>query len=153
MELGGRPFAPRTPADAIARGVGFLPADRKSAGNLPDLSVARNITITALDRVRTAIGTLSFGKERTIYERSRERLRIKATGHAQPIGLLSGGNQQKVLLARALARHGTLLVLNEPTRGVDVGAKAEIHQLVAELAASGGARADGDQRPTRADRA
>jgi ABC-type sugar transport system ATPase subunit len=139
MTLDGKPFSPGTPADAIAAGVGFLHEDRKSAGNLPHLSVEQNITITVLDRVRGAARLLSFGKENQVYENYRKRMRIKASGPSQLIGQLSGGNQQKVLLGRALARNGHLLVLNEPTRGVDIGAKAEIHQLVNELTAAGAA--------------
>ena len=136
MLLDGKAFAPRTPAEAIAAGVGFLHEDRKSAGNLPHLSVEQNLTMTVLDRVRGRV-LLSTGKQREVWSTYRDRLRIKASSHHQLISLLSGGNQQKVLLGRALARSGHLLVLNEPTRGVDIGAKAEIHQLVNELTAQG----------------
>ena len=137
MTLDGEPFAPRTPAEAIAAGVGFLHEDRKSAGNLPHLSVEQNLTMTVLDRVRGAGRLLSTGRQRKVWDTYRDLMRIKASSNNQLISLLSGGNQQKVLIGRALAPGGHLLVLNEPTRGVDIGAKAEIHQLVNELTAQG----------------
>jgi ABC-type sugar transport system ATPase subunit len=137
MTLEGETYAPSTPAQAIAAGVGFLHDDRKTAGIFSHLSVAQNLTITILKKIRGAGGFLSGAKESTSYNAYRDRLRIKASSQAQLISQLSGGNQQKVLLGRALAPGGKLLVLNEPTRGVDIGAKAEIHQLVNELTASG----------------
>ncbi|MBD8079869.1 sugar ABC transporter ATP-binding protein [Cellulosimicrobium arenosum] len=137
MTLHCERYAPSSPADALRAGVGFLHEDRKSAGNLPHLTVAQNVTITILDRMRGVARLLSFAKERETYDSYRSRMRIKASSPAQLIGQLSGGNQQKVLLGRALAPGGDLLVLNEPTRGVDIGAKAEIHQLIGELTKSG----------------
>lgn len=137
LSLEGKPFAPSSPAAAIGAGVGFLHDDRKTAGILPHLSVSQNLTITILNRLRGFARLLSAPKESTAYGMYRDRLRIKASGPAQLISQLSGGNQQKVLLGRALAPGGRLLVLNEPTRGVDIGAKAEIHQLVNELTAAG----------------
>lgn len=138
MALGGRPFAPSSPAEALAQGVGFVHEDRKRAGNLPDLSVAQNVSVTVLGRLRRGlVRLLSRSAEIEIYGSYRDRLAIRSSGHGQLISQLSGGNQQKVLLARALAPGGKLLVLNEPTRGVDVGAKAELHALVNELTAGG----------------
>jgi ABC-type sugar transport system ATPase subunit len=137
MTLRGTKFEPSNPAQAIAAGVGFLHDDRKSAGIFSHLSVAQNLTITILDRIRGLARLLSASKETDAYNGYRDRLRIKASSQSQLISQLSGGNQQKVLLGRALAPGGKLLVLNEPTRGVDIGAKAEIHQLVNELTASG----------------
>ena len=137
MSLDGKPFAPGSPADAVRAGVGFLHEDRKSAGNLPHLSVEQNLTMTVLDQMRGSARLLSTGKQRGMWDTYRNRMRIKASSPAQLISNLSGGNQQKVLLGRALAPGGHLLVLNEPTRGVDIGAKAEIHQLVNELTAQG----------------
>ena len=137
MILDGAAFAPGSPADAIRAGVGFLHEDRKSAGNFPHLSVEQNLTMTVLNRVRGAGRLLSKGKQRAVWTTYRQRMRIKASSHSQLISNLSGGNQQKVLLGRALAPGGHLLVLNEPTRGVDIGAKAEIHQLVNELTSQG----------------
>jgi ABC-type sugar transport system ATPase subunit len=137
MTLGGNRFAPNTPAQAIAAGVGFLHDDRKTAGIFGHLSVAHNLTITVLRKIRAFAGLLSPARERETYDGYRSRLNIRAYSQNQLISQLSGGNQQKVLLGRALAPGGKLLVLNEPTRGVDIGAKAEIHHLVNELTAAG----------------
>jgi len=137
MRLGGTAFAPASPAEAVRAGVGFLHEDRKQAGSLPDMSVEHNLTMTVLDRLRGTARLLSGRKQRVVWQTYRERMQIKASGPGQLISNLSGGNQQKVLLGRALAPGGHLLVLNEPTRGVDIGAKSEIHQLVNELTAQG----------------
>nr|WP_062335324.1 sugar ABC transporter ATP-binding protein [Herbidospora sakaeratensis] len=140
MTLNGAPFSPRNPGDAMARGIGFLHEDRKAAGNLPDLSIRHNLTISVLHRVRGAITRLlAPARETEVFDDYRRRLDVKATGPDQLIGQLSGGNQQKVLLGRALAPGGRLLLLNEPTRGVDIGAKAEIHRLINQLTADGAA--------------
>jgi ABC-type sugar transport system ATPase subunit len=136
LTLAGAPFAPGAPADAIARGVGYLHDDRKSGGIFGHLTVLHNLTVTVLGRLRRGM-LLSKPRELALYAGYHDRLRIKASSPGQRIGTLSGGNQQKVLLGRALAPGGRLLVLNEPTRGVDIGAKAEIHQLVNELTADG----------------
>jgi ABC-type sugar transport system ATPase subunit len=138
MELDSQPYAPSTPAQALAAGVGFLHEDRKRAGILPDLSVRENLTVTVLDRLRRGFARLLSGaaEERT-YTEYGTRLRVRASSPEQQVSQLSGGNQQKVLLARALAPGGRVLVLNEPTRGVDIGAKAEIHALINELTAAG----------------
>jgi ABC-type sugar transport system ATPase subunit len=137
MSLEGKPFSPSAPAKAISAGVGFLHDDRKTSGIFPHLSVSQNLTITILRKIRGFARLLSPAAEVAAYGTYRDRMRIRASNPAQLISQLSGGNQQKVLLGRALAPGGRLLVLNEPTRGVDIGAKAEIHQLVNELTASG----------------
>ncbi len=140
MELGGEPFAPATPVDAIAAGVGFLHEDRKRSGILPDLSLEQNLSIAVLERLRTGVlRLLSPSAERRLATGYIDTLRIRSRAPDQSIGELSGGNQQKVLLGRALAPGGRLVILNEPTRGVDIGAKAEIHQLVNRLTADGAA--------------
>jgi ABC-type sugar transport system ATPase subunit len=140
MELGGARFAPATPGEALDAGVGFLHEDRKRAGILPDLSVQQNLSISVLKRVRNGIlRLLSMGSERALADGYMSSLRVKASGPDQSISELSGGNQQKVMLGRALAPGGRLLLLNEPTRGVDVGARAEIHQLLNRLTADGAA--------------
>lgn len=140
MELGGAPFAPATPVDAIAAGIGFLHEDRKRSGILPDLSLEQNLTIAVLERLRSgALRLLSRSAERQLATAYIDTLRIRSRSPDQSIAELSGGNQQKVLLGRALAPGGRLVILNEPTRGVDIGAKAEIHQLVNRLTADGAA--------------
>jgi ABC-type sugar transport system ATPase subunit len=138
MRLSGNPYRPSGPADAMKAGIGFLHEDRKAAGILPDLSVLHNLTISVLDKVRGALRRLlSPAAEFNIFSTYRARLAIRATGPDQLIGQLSGGNQQKVLFGRALAPGGRLLILNEPTRGVDIGAKVEIHHLINEITADG----------------
>ncbi|MFC5006819.1 sugar ABC transporter ATP-binding protein [Dactylosporangium cerinum] len=140
MTFDGAPYRPGSPADAMAAGIGFLHEDRKAAGLLPDLSVRDNLTISVLGRLRHALTRLlSPAAQAGVFADYRNRLAIRATGPDQLIGQLSGGNQQKVLLGRALAPGGRLLILNEPTRGVDIGAKFEIHQLINELTADGAA--------------
>jgi ABC-type sugar transport system ATPase subunit len=105
-----------------------------------DPSLRHRLTVTVLDRLRHGFARLlSRQAEEHTYTEYGSRLRVRATGPEQLISELSGGNQQKVLLARALAPGGRVLVLNEPTRGVDIGAKAEIHALINELTAAGAA--------------
>ena len=121
---------------AIAAGVVMLPEDRKADGIVPGLSVRENIALAALPALSRA-GIVSRRRQDEIVDRFIARLRIKASSPEQKVGELSGGNQQKVLLARLLARNPKLLVLDEPTRGIDIGAKAEVQGLIDELAASG----------------
>jgi galactofuranose transport system ATP-binding protein len=123
-------------AAAIRAGVVMLPEDRKAEGILPDLSVRENIVLAALPRL-SSVGLVSRRRQDSIVDTFIKRLRIKATSPDQRVGELSGGNQQKVLLARLLCRQPKVLLLDEPTRGIDVGAKAEVQALVDELAAEG----------------
>jgi monosaccharide-transporting ATPase len=124
-----------TPA-AIRAGVSLLPEDRKSEGIVPGLSVRENISLAVLPRL-SRFGLVSEARVDSIVNTFIERLRIKASSPQQKVGELSGGNQQKVLLARWLAMNPKVLLLDEPTRGIDVGAKAEVQKLVDELAADG----------------
>jgi monosaccharide-transporting ATPase len=136
MALAGAPLHPRDPAGAIAAGIGFLSEDRKSEGIVPALSVQDNLTLVVLPGL-TRWGRIDRPAARAIALRYIEQLAIRCTGPDQPIGELSGGNQQKVLLARWLAAASKLLLLDEPTRGIDVGAKAEILGLIRRLAEQG----------------
>ncbi|HEU4536590.1 MAG TPA: sugar ABC transporter ATP-binding protein [Polyangiaceae bacterium] len=136
VRLGGAKLALRAPRDAIDAGIALLPEDRKGEGIVPDMSVAENLTLAALPAL-TKLGIVSRARQREIVERFMKRLSIKAYGPEQKIRELSGGNQQKVLLARWLCRDPKLLVLDEPTRGVDIGAKGDIQALIRELAAAG----------------
>ncbi|WP_040908032.1 sugar ABC transporter ATP-binding protein [Streptomyces griseoflavus] len=124
-----------TPA-AIRAGISLLPEDRKSEGIVPGLSVRENISLAVLPRL-SRFGLVSEARVDSIVDTFIERLRIKASSPQQKVGELSGGNQQKVLLARWLAMNPKVLLLDEPTRGIDVGAKAEVQKLVDELAADG----------------
>lgn len=123
-------------AAAIRAGVVMLPEDRKAEGIIPNLSIRDNIVLAALPRLSRA-GFTSRAKQDAIVEIFMKRLRIKASSADQPISELSGGNQQKVLIARWLAMNPKILLLDEPTRGIDVGAKAEVQALINELADEG----------------
>ncbi|MEW9531962.1 sugar ABC transporter ATP-binding protein [Microbispora sp. NPDC049125] len=124
------------PGAAIRSGVCMVPEDRKADGIVPGLSVRDNITLAALPRL-TRAGLVSRGARDRIVETFVRRLGIKVSSPDQKVGELSGGNQQKVLLARMMCLHPKVLILDEPTRGIDVGAKAEIQALIDELAESG----------------
>ncbi|WP_405792859.1 sugar ABC transporter ATP-binding protein [Streptomyces sp. NBC_01506] len=124
-----------TPA-AIRAGISLLPEDRKAEGIVPGLSVRENIALAALPGL-SRFGLVDDAKVDKIVDTFMKRLRIKASGPHQKVGELSGGNQQKVLLARWLAMRPKVLLLDEPTRGIDVGAKAEVQGLIDELAGEG----------------
>jgi galactofuranose transport system ATP-binding protein len=136
LSLGGQTLDPREPVDAIRAGIGFTPEDRKAEGVVPDMGVAENLILALMPQLAKA-GIVDDGKQREIVERFIKRLGVKCSGPDQKIRELSGGNQQKVLLARWLAMNPKLLILDEPTRGIDVGAKAEIQSLIKELADQG----------------
>ncbi|MFF7468938.1 ATP-binding cassette domain-containing protein [Streptomyces sp. NPDC008092] len=134
--VAGVPVRPGSTAAAIRAGISLLPEDRKSEGILPGLSVRENIALAALPGL-SRFGLVDDARVDRIVETFVKRLRIKAAGAHQKAGELSGGNQQKVLLARWLALHPKVLLLDEPTRGIDVGAKAEVQALIDELADDG----------------
>jgi ribose transport system ATP-binding protein len=134
--LEGRLLNVRSISNAIDAGLAFLTEDRKAEGIIPDLSVRENLTLAALPML-TTLGVVSRARQQAIVERFMKRLGIKAASADQKVRELSGGNQQKVLLARWLCRNPKFLILDEPTRGIDVGAKGEIQSLVNELAESG----------------
>ena len=136
MHYRGTPFAPRSPVEAIAAGIGFCSEDRKLEGIVPDMSVRENLTLALLPRLARG-GILDEEEQRKVVNGFIEQLRIKCTSLDQHIRELSGGNQQKVLLARWLCMSPKLLILDEPTRGIDVGAKEEIQALIGQLAAEG----------------
>lgn len=136
MEIEGRPFDPKRPKDAIMAGLGFVTEDRKLEGIVPELSVAENMTLALLPRI-SRNGIISERRQRELVEGFITQLGIKCSGPRQKIRELSGGNQQKVLLARWLATDPRLLILDEPTRGIDVGAKGEIQRLIRKLADEG----------------
>jgi len=131
LSFTGQDAPPATPAEAIAAGIGFLTEDRKAEGIVPHMSVRENLTLALLPAL-TRAGRIRREQERELVERFIVSLGIKTAGMDQPIRELSGGNQQKVLLARWLAIHPKLLILDEPTRGVDVGAKFEIQAIIRE---------------------
>ncbi|MEV5303562.1 MULTISPECIES: sugar ABC transporter ATP-binding protein [Streptomyces] len=136
VTVAGKVLRRVTPAAAIAHGISMLPEDRKAEGIVPGLSVRENIVLAALPRLSRA-GIVSRARQGRVVEIFMRRLRIKASSPEQKVGELSGGNQQKVLLARWLCLQPRVLLLDEPTRGIDVGAKAEVRGLIDELAREG----------------
>jgi rhamnose transport system ATP-binding protein len=125
-----------SPADAIGAGIGYVPEDRRQHGVVLDMSIAANASLASLPRVSNR-GLIDRGAERQSAQRYAEQFRIKCASLDADVGTLSGGNQQKVALARWLSTEPSILILDEPTQGVDVGSKAEIHGLMQQLAERG----------------
>ncbi len=136
IEVEERPVVLRDPRNAIEHGIGLLPEDRKRQGLVLTMDCKANLTLAMLDRLRGG-WLLDRRSERAVAQEYFGWLRIRAPSIDAPVAGLSGGNQQKVALAKWLARKCRVLMLDEPTRGVDVGAKAEIHALIDALAAEG----------------
>ena len=136
VRVAGRGVRFQSPSDAIRQGVAYVTEDRKGRGLFPLLSLDENITVTHLARF-TRGGLVSARRRRDHVARAIRELDIRASGPAQPAGTLSGGNQQKALVARYLVESPRVLILDEPTRGVDVGARAEIYRTMNRLTASG----------------
>jgi inositol transport system ATP-binding protein len=138
LYLNGRELRPlRSPADAIAAGFALVPEDRKQQGCFLEQSVCRNLTLPSLRQIAFWRVFVNERRERELVEHYGQALGIRMAGPHVNIGTLSGGNQQKVLLARCMALNPKILIVDEPTRGIDVGAKAEVHQLLCEMAARG----------------
>ncbi|NVN10273.1 sugar ABC transporter ATP-binding protein [Nguyenibacter vanlangensis] len=137
MALDGETFAPRKPSESIASGLVYLTEDRKALGLFLDMSCETNIALDVIDRDARVGGRLNLGR---LHERARAAfasLRVRAASPAVNVGSLSGGNQQKILLSRLLETGPKVLILDEPTRGVDVGAKSEIYRTIDSLAQRG----------------
>ncbi|MGL6312897.1 sugar ABC transporter ATP-binding protein [Vibrio sp. WXL103] len=136
ITIDSTPLTLHTPKQAIAHGVAFCSEDRKREGLIPHLSVRENLSLVVLGSLSNN-GFIDKEREKQLVEDYIKRLGIKVSDMEQPISELSGGNQQKVLLARWMANHPQLLILDEPTRGIDVGAKSEIKDLILSLAEQG----------------
>jgi monosaccharide-transporting ATPase len=136
VSVEGEEVDPGSPSEAIKSGLAFVPEDRKAEGIIAELSVRENIVAAALPRLSHG-GFVSRKEQDGLVERFMDRLGIKASSPDQPVGELSGGNQQKVMLARWLCMGPKVLILDEPTQGIDVGAKAEVQRLLSELADDG----------------
>jgi galactofuranose transport system ATP-binding protein len=136
VKVDGKEIRRRSPQAAVRAGIAMLAEDRKADGVIPGLSVRENIVLAALPRLSRA-GIVSTARQDRIVEFFMARLRIKASSPAQLVQDLSGGNQQKVLLARWMCLNPRVLLLDEPTRGIDVGAKAEVQTIIDQLAAEG----------------
>ena len=141
ISLEGRPLVLRSPLDAMREGIYMLPEDRKIEGIFPDLTVLENLVInnrrSSSSRPAGLGAFIDPSDEQTAYDSIRNTLNIRAQSPGQLIGKLSGGNQQKVMIGRALVSNSRILFLNEPTRGVDIGTRLEIHSLIRKLAKDG----------------
>ncbi|MBY8840041.1 sugar ABC transporter ATP-binding protein [Streptomyces sp. SP2-10] len=136
VEVAGRRLPKGAPSAAMAAGLALVPEDRRAQGLVMDLSIERNIGLTGL-RTTARAGLMDRGAERSRSLDWAVRLQVKYARIADAVSTLSGGNQQKVVLAKWLATGPKVLIVDEPTRGIDVGTKAEVHRLLAELAADG----------------
>ena len=136
MVLGGAPLQVATPRDAIAAGIAYVPEDRRRHGVVLDMPITANTSLANL-RAVACRGIINRRTERSAAQQYVDRLRIRAASVFQDVGTLSGGNQQKVAVARWLATAPTVLMLDEPTQGVDIGAKSEMHALMQDLAERG----------------
>jgi rhamnose transport system ATP-binding protein len=136
VEVGGARLPPGRPVAAMRAGIGFVPEDRRQQGLVMDLSIARNATMTRTGSL-TRMGLIRSAAESRLAREWATRLQLKFHRLDDTAGFLSGGNQQKVVLAKWLATEPKVLILDEPTRGIDVGTKAEVHRLMSELAGRG----------------
>jgi rhamnose transport system ATP-binding protein len=136
VEVAGKPLKPGAPSLAMAAGLALVPEDRRAQGLVMGMSIERNIGLTGL-RVTSRAGVMNRGSERSRAVDWAVRLQVKYARLADVVGTLSGGNQQKVVLAKWLATSPTVLIVDEPTRGIDVGTKAEVHRLLSQLAGQG----------------
>jgi rhamnose transport system ATP-binding protein len=136
IRLGGRPIAFANPSEAMDAGIAYLPEDRHQEGLVLDFTIAQNVTLPILPRLFPRWLTRA-STERKVALAYTDRFNVRMTGVEQLVGALSGGNQQKVVLAKWLASKPRILILDEPTRGIDIGAKVEVHRIISELAASG----------------
>jgi ribose transport system ATP-binding protein len=134
--IDGKHVKINTPADAIKAGIGLVPEDRKEQGLVLGLPIANNIVMAIISKI-SSFGIINRKKEDEFANRYVNQLSIRTPSIHQPVQYLSGGNQQRVVIAKWLATNPKLLLVDEPTRGIDVGAKAEIHALLNELAKNG----------------
>jgi ribose transport system ATP-binding protein len=136
VRVAGQPASIRSPRDGIRAGLGYVPENRKEQGLFLILAVRENVTAAGLERL-CRLDFIRFGEERRVVGALIGQLRVRTPSQEQEVQFLSGGNQQKVVLARWLALKPRVLLLDEPTRGIDVGAKAEIYALMGRLAREG----------------
>jgi simple sugar transport system ATP-binding protein len=137
IEVDGRPLVLRSVADALAANIAYVPEDRLTEGLFLNFSISDNIVVRTLDRLMSPAGWITASRKRNEAKRWIERLAIKTQSPDLPVSSLSGGNQQRVVLAKWIAGHPRVLILNRPSVGVDVGSKSGIHDIIMELAAGG----------------
>jgi rhamnose transport system ATP-binding protein len=136
VRINGRDLRRGSPSAAMDAGVALVPEDRRQQGLVMDMSIARNIVLASMSALRR-LGVIRARTERDFGAEWADRLQVRYSRVSAPVATLSGGNQQKVVLAKWLARKPPLLIVDEPTRGIDVGTKTEVHRLISELAKSG----------------
>lgn len=136
IKINGEETTLNSPVDAINNGISLVPEDRKGQGLVLGMNCRDNMTLPQVDDM-TAGPFVSDGAEIALFDQYRDRLDIRTPGWRQTVGNLSGGNQQKIVIGKWLSMHPDVLIVDEPTRGIDVGSKSEIHKLIRELAASG----------------
>ncbi|WP_319562047.1 sugar ABC transporter ATP-binding protein [Marispirochaeta sp.] len=136
VRMNGKPVKIRNPKDAINLGIAFVPEDRQAQGVILDMDLCKNITLPQLDSI-SPMGKIDRSRERSITEKYGTMMEIRSSGWNVNANTLSGGNQQKVVLAKWLATQPVVLILDEPTKGIDVGTKAAVHKFVSDLASKG----------------
>jgi rhamnose transport system ATP-binding protein len=136
VRFGGKPLRKASPTAAMAAGIGFVPEDRRQQGLVMEMSIQQNMALASLGRLRRGV-LVSAASERALASDWAKRLRLKYGRLTDPVAQLSGGNQQKVVLAKWLERKPELLIVDEPTRGIDIATKAEVHELLLDLARQG----------------
>ena len=136
IKVHGKPIALSSPSDAIAAGIAYVPEDRQVQGTFQPFGLRENTTLASLAQHATH-GVISYAAELATTKKLGQRLSVKAASWEQRLGELSGGNQQKVVIAKWLATSPHILILDEPTKGIDIGSKAAVHEFMGELAAQG----------------
>jgi rhamnose transport system ATP-binding protein len=136
IALAGKPITPHSPADAIEAGIVYVPEERGKQGVVVDLPIFQNVSLPSLKRTSRQ-GFLQLAQEFALAREFTERLDLRASSLSQPAGTLSGGNQQKVVIAKWLATSPRVIILDEPTKGIDIGSKAAVHAFMGELVAQG----------------
>lgn len=133
--VNGKPFSGKKPFHAVAQGMALIPEDRKTAGLLLDKSVGVNLTLAAIRKLSNRLGVINNKRENACISDYCQKLSVKTPGFKQEVQYLSGGNQQKVIVAKWLATNSDIMIFDEPTRGIDVGTKYEIYEIINKLAA------------------
>jgi len=136
ITLGGQEIAPKSAADAISAGIVYVPEERGRQGVVIGMPIFQNVSLPSLKRTSKS-GVLRLAEEFRLARTYTERLDLRASSLSQDVGTLSGGNQQKVVIAKWLATRPKVIILDEPTKGIDIGSKAAVHGFMAELVAEG----------------
>jgi rhamnose transport system ATP-binding protein len=137
ISLDGNVINPRSPAEAIEAGIVYVPEERGRQGVVVDLPIVQNVSLPSLGKTSTRQGFLRMANEFVLAREFTQRLDLRASSLSQPAGTLSGGNQQKVVIAKWLATQPRVIILDEPTKGIDIGSKAAVHEFMGELVGPG----------------